>query len=244
MGERPDRVWQDAALVEGFLGDVRGAIPFAAEQLEAMVRYVDAVGLPVRNALDLGAGDGVVAVALLARYPDARLTLLDFSEPMLAEARHRFAGRRPETRFVVADFADPVWVSAVADAAPFDAVVSGFAIHHQPDERKRSLYRELFGLLRPGGVFVNVEHVAPPTARLAAAFDEAMIDALFAFARQTDPTVDRTQVAEEYHRRPDKKANILAPVEAQCAWLREIGFEDVDCVFKWFELAVFAGRRP
>jgi hypothetical protein len=44
--------------------------------------------------------------------------------------------------------------------------------------------------------------------------------------------------------RPDKAANILAPVEAQCDWLREIGYEDVDCYFKVLELAVFGGRRP
>ena len=38
--------------------------------------------------------------------------------------------------------------------------------------------------------------------------------------------------------------NILAPVGDQCDWLREIGFEDVDCYFKIFELAVFGGRKP
>jgi tRNA (cmo5U34)-methyltransferase len=51
-------------------------------------------------------------------------------------------------------------------------------------------------------------------------------------------------VAEKYYRRPDKMANILAPVELQCQWLREIGFADVDCYLKVLELAVFGGRRP
>ena len=41
-----------------------------------------------------------------------------------------------------------------------------------------------------------------------------------------------------------QEGNILAPVELQCEWLRRIGFEDVDCYFKIFELAVFGGRRP
>jgi hypothetical protein len=54
----------------------------------------------------------------------------------------------------------------------------------------------------------------------------------------------REQIANDYVRRPDKAANILASVEEQCAWLRELGFADVDCYFKVFELAVFGGRRP
>ena len=44
--------------------------------------------------------------------------------------------------------------------------------------------------------------------------------------------------------RADKAANILAPVDDQCRWLREIGFADVDCYFKAFELALFGGRKP
>jgi hypothetical protein len=51
-------------------------------------------------------------------------------------------------------------------------------------------------------------------------------------------------VASTYDQRPDKAANILAPVEEQCAWLRAVGFVDVDCFFKAFELAVFGGRKP
>jgi len=55
----------------------------------------------------------------------------------------------------------------------------------------------------------------------------------------------RAEVEKTYYARPDKAANILAPVEAQCQWLREIGYTDVDCYLKVFELAVFGGAsRP
>ena len=52
------------------------------------------------------------------------------------------------------------------------------------------------------------------------------------------------EVGCEYHARPDKADNILAMVESQTAWLRDIGFMHVDCYFKWFELAVFGGQKP
>ena len=120
-----------------------------------------------------------------------------------------------------------------------DVVVSGFAIHHLPDVRKRALYAEIFAALAPGGTFLNLEHVASATPGVEAIHDEAMV-AFRATAQGAD--VQATRVA--YHARPDKADNILAPVEHQCAWLREIGFVDVDVFWKWFELALFGGRTP
>jgi len=52
------------------------------------------------------------------------------------------------------------------------------------------------------------------------------------------------ELSRTYIERPDKEGNILAPVELQCRWLRDLGFADVDCFFRLFELALFGGRRP
>jgi hypothetical protein len=62
--------------------------------------------------------------------------------------------------------------------------------------------------------------------------------------RRHHPDQSRDEVARHYYDRPDRSANIVTPVERQCAWLREIGFTDVDCYLKVFEMAVFGGRRP
>jgi len=241
---RQDEVWKGAALVDTFLDGVRGGIPFAAEQIDVMLRVVAACGAPVRRVADLGCGDGILTRALLAAYPAAAATLVDFSEPMLTAARARLADRVPPPRFVAADLAHSVWVEAVADRAPFDVVVSGYAIHHLPDARKRTLYGEIGALLAPGGMFVNIEHVASRSGWIEAISDAAMIDSLHAFHTTRGAGKSREQIADEYVHRPDKAANILALVEAQCDWLRALGFVDVDCFFKVFELAVFGGRRP
>ena len=96
----------------------------------------------------------------------------------------------------------------------------------------------------PGGVFLNLEHVAPSTPAVDLLFTEYFVDCLYAHHLRSDPSVLRQEVAETYYNRPDKVENILAPVESQCAWLRQIGFQDVDCFFKVFELALFGGRKP
>ena len=74
-------------------------------------------------------------------------------------------------------------------------------------------------------------------------WEESFIDSLYTVNRQQEGGKTRKEVAMQFHGREDKQANILAPVETQCDWLRDIGYLDVDCFFKLFELAVFGGRR-
>jgi len=122
-------------------------------------------------------------------------------------------------------------------------VVSGFAIHHQPDKRKHELYAEIFELLALSGIFLNLEHVASATGAGQKLFDDFFVDHLYDFHCRSDTETDRETISNEYYNRPDKKENILAPVQDQCQWLRQIGFADVDCFFKVFELALFGGRK-
>jgi hypothetical protein len=85
--------------------------------------------------------------------------------------------------------------------------------------------------------------VASATAAGERLFDEFFVDHLHAYHVAADPTQQKADVAHTYYNRPDKQENILAPVEGQCGWLRDIGFVDVDCFFKVFELALFGGRK-
>ncbi|HJS17579.1 MAG TPA: class I SAM-dependent methyltransferase, partial [Anaerolineales bacterium] len=142
------------------------------------------------------------------------------------------------------DYGDPAWLNGVQLEGPFDAIVSGYSIHHQADHRKRSLYQEIFSLLNPGGWFVNIEHVSSRAQTNIDLFESHYVSARYSMEMQNGGTRSYEEIAEEYGNRPDKAANILADTELQCDWLREIGFEEVDCYFRIYELAVFAGRKP
>jgi tRNA (cmo5U34)-methyltransferase len=180
----------------------------------------------------------------LTRYPQASCVFVDFSDAMLVAARNKIGDQAARARFVQGDYGAPAWLDGVRPFAPFDLIVSGLSIHHQPDSRKREVYREIFELLVPGGLFLNLEHVASASAWAEQAFDDLCIDGLYAFHRERGGQDSRETIANRFYYRPDKEANILAPTEAQCQWLREIGFVDVDCFFRLLEFALFGGRRP
>src|SRR5262245_65777696 len=172
-------------------------------------------GAPSR-VLDLGTGDGYTLGLVRSMYPDAVGVGVDFSAEMLALARQRFAGDSA-VEIVEHDLDDPL-----PDLGRFDLVVSSFAIHHCVDERKRALYGEVFRALEPGGRFLNLEHVDSATPQLHVAF----LAAIGKTPAEDDPS------------------NKLVAVHTQLAWLREIGFVQVDCHWKWRELAPLAGGRP
>jgi len=234
--------WQTKELTRAFLEGVRGAIPGAELQLAVIGKIADRWFSSPHRILDLGCGNGILGKFLLSRFPSANALFLDFSDPMLDAARQS-VGRIPNATLAKADFGSPRWIETAKSHCPFDIVISGFAIHHQPDERKRDLYAEVYQLLGPGGVFLNLEHVASATEAGEDLFDDFFIDHLHAFRIRSDGFANRDAIADEYYRRPDKKENILAPMEVQCEWLKQIGFIDVDCFFKVFELALFGGRK-
>ncbi|MEI9895132.1 MAG: class I SAM-dependent methyltransferase [Chthoniobacter sp.] len=244
MPEDPSS-WQNPDFVAKFLDNVRGAIPLTIEQIEVMLQLITvARGEHIGTFLDLGCGDGVLANAILGEHPEAQGLLVDFSQPMLESARQHLKPYRHQLEFLEADFVQPTWVRRVAPHAPLDVVVSGFAIHHLPDARKQALYREIFDLLTPEGIFINIEHVASATRWTESKLDDYTINAIFGKELQSSPGKSRAAVARDYYARAAQDANILAPLEVQCDWLRDIGFENVDCFLKVAELAVFGGQKP
>ncbi len=213
-------LWTSTGHASDYLGRA-DSIPHRSDGEATLLEFIPA---NTRRVLDLGTGDG----RLLARVKSALVresgrdgvakveaVAVDFSPPMLEAAGKRFAGDSCVT--IVTHNLDHL----LPALGKFDAVVSSFAIHHLVHERKRQLYSEIHGMLNPGGVFCNLEHVASPTALL----HEEFLNSIGYTVESEDPS------------------NKLLDLETQLQWLREIGFVDVDCHWKWRELALLVGRK-
>jgi tRNA (cmo5U34)-methyltransferase len=205
-------LWRDASHAQWYL-DRRGLIPRREEGYDTLLEFLPA---RVDRVLDLGCGDGEVTGRVLAVSPEAEAVAADFSPEMLRRVRERFADDDAVT--VVEHDLDAMLPAAWGT---FDVVVSAFAIHHVAHERKRALYGEVFDRLRPGGAFLNLEHVDSATPELHQAFLAAI----------GVPPED------------DDPSNQLAPVATQLEWLADLGFEQADCHWKWRELALLAAVR-
>jgi tRNA (cmo5U34)-methyltransferase len=190
------------------------------------VAALDLAAPPVRRVLDLGAGTGMLAARVAAAHPEAEVVLLDGSPAMLEQARATLGDRA--AAYVTADLTDPL------PPGPWTAVVSALAIHHLDDAAKRALLQAVHAELAPGGVFVNAEQVAGPTAFFDdryRAWHEAQARAAGSTAEEWAAAVDRMRLDR------------WASVEHQLAWLRDAGFADADCLFKDHRFAVLAARR-
>jgi SAM-dependent methyltransferase len=183
-------------------------------RVEGEATLLEFVPAEPTRILDLGSGGGRLLALVKSARPLAQLVGLDFSLTMLETLRKLFANDRGVA------VVDHNLEHELPQMGQFDAVISSFAIHHVVHERKRTLYNEIFDVLAPNGVFCNLEHVASPTPHLHAEFLRAIS------WEQEDPS------------------NKLLDLETQLDWLREVGFIDVDCHWKWRELALFAGTKP
>jgi SAM-dependent methyltransferase len=185
------------------------------QKASGYIAVLEELPTSVRRVLDLGSGDGRLLEMVLRARPTARGVAMDFSPFMLERLKARFRAG-PEVEVVNHNLDLPL-----PAIGTFDLVVSSFAIHHLTHDRKRQLYEEVWALLDRGGVFCNLEHVASASAYGHAQFLQAM----------------GKTAADEY------PSNRLLDVHTQLVWLREIGFEDVDCYWKWRELALLVGRK-
>lgn len=197
----------------------------------AVTDVLDALLSPERGGelrvLDLGAGTGLLSEQIRAVFPQARLTLLDASEAMLAEACQRLGSG-----------VEAVHVGDMADGLPsgqFDAIVSALAIHHLEHPAQRELLERCWLALPPGGIFVNAEQVTGPTAELAEVYERRWAQECRALGA-TDAELAETRVRMRHDRCTD--------LETQLGWLREAGFSPLDCVYRHWRFAVLFGVRP
>ncbi|HTQ67541.1 MAG TPA: class I SAM-dependent methyltransferase [Solirubrobacteraceae bacterium] len=232
----PGATWQQADLATSFLERRGEFVPMLDVQEDIVVRLLERRGRTISRFLDLGCGDGAMTQLVIDAHPSAEVVMVDFSEPMLERAGERLRRMRVQGSLWRADLNERSWSEVLPDVR-YDAIVSGLAIHHLPSERKRELYAELFDLLEPGGVFVNMDYVLVE-GPLQGLFDERKADALAADRDAAGAsTIGQVIVDEDDDDRPD-----LA--ETQVQWLREAGFEHAEVQFKWAEAAVLAGFKP
>lgn len=234
-GHEAPTPWQQDQTAANFLDQRRTLLPLLGIQEETIGHLLTRDGRQVRRLIDLGGGDGAMTRLALQYAPQAEAVLVDFSEPMLARAKERASAGGYRCTVVRADMRERGWQSELELQSGYDLAISGLAIHHLSSQRKRELFAEVFALLAPGGMFLNMEIVAIQ-GPLEGLFEEQMrANAKHAAHEHGHPEQEIDFDGDED--RPDS-------VEDQLRWLRDAGFAQAEVHFKWAEAAILGGIRP
>ncbi|TDU76031.1 class I SAM-dependent methyltransferase [Streptomyces sp. KS 21] len=143
-------------------------MPDREERFRVMLDMVEALVGPTPRVLDLACGTGSITDRVLKRFPESTSTGVDLDPALLTIARGHFDGDRRVT-FVTADLKDPAWTSTLPYDT-YDAVLTATALHWLHSPELAVLYGQLAPLVRPGGVFMNADHMPDPaTPRINAA---------------------------------------------------------------------------
>jgi tRNA (cmo5U34)-methyltransferase len=235
--------WQQPQLVGEFLDQRATLLPLLDVQEDLLRRLFTRHSHPVARFLDVGAGDGAMTQLLLDVEPHANAVLVDYSEPMLARAHERLGSSAASWQAMRVDLGSPGWRRELP-AGPYDAAISSYAIHHLSSERKRALFAELFDLLAPGAMFVNLD-VVTVEGPLQGLFDEQMVANAIAAehaehrhgGHRQDEQIERELLSDENDDQPDSLGE-------QLQWLSDAGFAEVETHFKWAEAVVFGAVKP
>jgi tRNA (cmo5U34)-methyltransferase len=242
MNEREMWEEQDSQLfIE--LGEL--VVPSRDEQARLICDLIPASPDEHFMGVDIGCGEGLLSRAILERYPEAQMTLLDGSASMLTQAAVNLGEYAYQIDLREFDLFESDWLEELPRR--FRCIVSSLAIHHLDDEGKRALYGNLFEHLAPGGVLIVADLVHPPNEQIAEAWANewdrdvreqslAKTGSLHAF--------ERFKEGWNHYRTPDVDFDKPSLLSDQLRWLEEIGFAGVGCYWLRAGHAVYGGYRP
>lgn len=124
------------------------------------------------NILDIGCGDGRLSVALAKKARRGKITAIDASQHMIAQASgNALREGIPNARFLCMNALDMPFLRE------FDAIFSNYALHWIKDQK--TLYRKIFDALKPGGrliASVLSKEGGPPSGTLIAIGFTALLE--------------------------------------------------------------------
>jgi len=204
-------------------------IPYYEQMITALIDSVQFEPFAAIRIIDLGCGTGTVAKRLGDKFPNSTIVCLDIASKMIEIAKYKMSGRK-NTEFIVGDF------SKIEFKEPFDVVVSSLALHHiQTDEEKKEFYTKIYKVLTNSGQFLNADVVLASTDYLQNINMNRWID----YMNKSVPMDEIQQRWLPAHKTEDRPSILME----QLKWLDEIGFENVDVIWKYYNFSVYGGVK-
>lgn len=209
---------------------IRFVVPRYEELHESILSALDVPHEAPFEVVDLGIGTGELSIKILRRWPNARIMGIDQSGDMLEVAKRKLSGYPDRVRFEQLSF-----TRMKKRGAAFDAVVSCLSVHHLTGPEKARLFKVVYDSLAPGGVFVNGDYVKANAPQLAKLYHRLWMNHMRG-----------SGLSEEEIERVERHGHLDRPstLDEQLEWMRDAGFDGVECLWKYYDDAVMVGLKP
>ena len=207
---------------------IRTLIPGYEDMIESMILALPFHQKEKINVLDLGCGTGNISLEVKERFPNAKITSVDMAKNMIKMAKYKLASYN-DIEFIIADVRDLEFVDE------FDAVVSSLALHHLHHPEKKPYYHRIKSFLKKGGVFYNTDNILGSSPHLNQLYMDKWIE--FLLKSHTHEEIDSVWIPK--HREEDFPAPLMDHIHL----LEEVGFKEVDVIWKSYMFGVYGGKK-
>jgi tRNA (cmo5U34)-methyltransferase len=204
-------------------------IPYYSQMVNILVDAIPFDKSAKIKAIDLGCGTGTIANMIKETFPNSSITCIDFASSMIEMAKQKM-NKYTGISYEVADFQNYEFTEN------YDVVVSSLALHHlTTDEHKQTFFGKVFKCLNSGGVFYNADLILASSSFL----HELYIKKWKEYMKKSVPQDEIENKWMVTYKNEDSPSILVAQLD----WLKGIGFSEVDVIWKYFNFAVYGGRK-
>ncbi len=215
---------------------IKKAVPKYQEMIEIIVSLLPFKKKTKIKILDLGIGTGNLSLKVLQQFPKAEISGIDKNEKMLKIASKRLKRLSSKIELIKEDF------SSFLPKEKYDAIISLLAIHHLTDFQKRKLFKRIYQILKPKGIFINGDFILSNSDFINK--KSVKIEEKFLKYQKVKKVTLLTLKSIEGKICPESDAcDIPTTLENQIKWLKQIGFKEVDSAWKYFAFAIYCGLK-
>lgn len=201
-------------------------IPYYYEQHEVMCSFIPFPQKKNIRILDVGIGTGTISKILLERYLNSTVHGVDISEKMIKVCREDL--KKYSKRLTISCGA----IEKIDPSNKYDLVVAGLSIHHLTNSAKSKFFKNIWKSLNKGGVLLIRDIVRSKSVKINKIYRNLWIDFM-----------NKNNIKPNKITKNSKDNDITTTVENHMTWLKEAGFRDVDCVWKYNNVAIIVAYK-
>jgi len=228
MSPQTERIrlhFDDAAKI--FDNFIQNLIPHYNDMLEIVTAIIPFDELADFEIIDLGCGTGTVSNYIKKRFKNAKITCMDISENMLQIAAVKVGDN---ISCLCGD------LNTFEFDKKYDVVVSSLALHHlETDAAKYEMYEKIYAGLKNNGIFINLDILLGSNEELQALNMEKWI----AFMEKNVPADEIYEKWLPSYYSDDRPASLISHLNS----MEKSKFKEIDVIYKYFNYAVFCGRK-